>query len=270
MKITIAAVTDQGICRKSNQDSLLVQVLQTSRGKMAFAVLCDGMGGLARGELASKTVLQCFRSWTETELPYLCRNWKESVLWQQWERIITEQNQNLYQYGLERGIRLGTTVLVLLLTETQYYIMNVGDCRVYELTNKIQQLTTDQTVAANAVARGTLTKEQAQTAAYRHVLLQCCGASEQIVPEKICGRTPKEGIYLLCSDGFCHVLSEQEIYGLLQETPPLEENSLQHRIVMLVDRCKQRQEPDNISAAVVKLDGGRKNAGKWFPFGWKI
>ena len=56
MRFEIAADTDRGIVKETNQDSLLVKCFSTCKGDMAFAVLCDGMGGLSKGELASATV----------------------------------------------------------------------------------------------------------------------------------------------------------------------------------------------------------------------
>ncbi|MBQ7433885.1 MAG: serine/threonine-protein phosphatase [Lachnospiraceae bacterium] len=271
MNVMMAAVTDVGIQKKVNQDSLLIQNILTSQGRMVFAVLCDGMGGFKKGEVASKTLIQCFRNWVRQELPTLCRGkLREEHIWQQWEGILTEQNQKLRQYGKRQGIQLGTTVVVMLLTEKRYYIMNVGDSRAYQLKEKMKQLTTDQTFVADAVAKGYLTEDQAREDFRRHILLQCCGASDQIVPERISGITEQESVYLLCSDGFYHQLSVEECYELLQPRVLLAEAQMRQNAWMLMERCKQRQEKDNISVVLVKLCGGRKDAGKRCAFGWKI
>ena len=53
MNFLISANTDIGTTKQTNQDSLAVKILNTVQGRMVFAVLCDGMGGLANGEIAS-------------------------------------------------------------------------------------------------------------------------------------------------------------------------------------------------------------------------
>ena len=63
MNFVISASTDVGIRKKTNQDSVLVQVADTAMGKIAFGVMCDGMGGFAKGELASATLIKGFREW---------------------------------------------------------------------------------------------------------------------------------------------------------------------------------------------------------------
>ena len=72
MDFIVSATTDIGNIKDTNQDSYNVKVLNTEVGKMAFAVLCDGMGGLSKGEVASASVVKAFCSWVETRLPVLC------------------------------------------------------------------------------------------------------------------------------------------------------------------------------------------------------
>ena len=59
----IAAHSDVGIVKKTNQDSVLVKIAQTNHDKVCLCVVCDGMGGLADGELASATVIREFDQW---------------------------------------------------------------------------------------------------------------------------------------------------------------------------------------------------------------
>ena len=93
MNFIISANTDIGIAKDTNQDSLSVMVLNTPQGKMAFSILCDGMGGLAMGEVASAAVINAFRRWVYEELPKLCYAPLEDVtIRTQWEKIIQEQN----------------------------------------------------------------------------------------------------------------------------------------------------------------------------------
>ena len=71
MDFLISAHSDIGIKKSTNQDSVLIQVAQTKYGKVAFGVVCDGMGGLAKGELASATLIKEFAKWFMEDLKIL-------------------------------------------------------------------------------------------------------------------------------------------------------------------------------------------------------
>ena len=253
MNFIVSATTDIGISKSTNQDSLSVKVINTSIGRMVFAVLCDGMGGLAKGEVASATLIQAFDNWARNELPFLCNQpLEDAVIRSQWDRIITEQNNIIKTYGARQGVRLGTTAVVMLLTQTRYYIMNVGDSRAYELTNGLKQLTADQTFVAREVALGNMTEEQAAVDERRSVLLQCVGASDEVYPDMFFGDTMENAVYMLCSDGFRHEITGDEIYASLQPNLLLDEATMQQNTLNLIELNKQREERDNISVVLVR------------------
>ena len=253
MNFIISANTDIGISKSTNQDSLTTMVMNTPLGRMAFSVLCDGMGGLEKGEIASASVINAFRNWAITDLPQLCNApLEDTLIRSQWEKIITEQNQTIKTYGSRHGVRLGTTVVVMLLTQTRYYILNVGDSRAYELTTGIRQITSDQTFVAREVAMGNMTPEEAARDSRRNVLLQCVGASDNVYPDMFFGDVQQNAIYMLCSDGFRHEVTSDEIYAKLQPGVLFDDYTMQQNSISLIELNKQRQERDNISVALVR------------------
>lgn len=253
MNFLISGNTDIGTTKSTNQDSLSVKIINTNQGRMAFAILCDGMGGLDKGEVASASVIRAFDNWVRNELPVLCNAPIEDyVLRSQWEKIITEQNNTIKTYGARQGVRLGTTAVVLLLTERRYYILNIGDSRVYELSDTIRQLTADQTFVAREVSLGNMTEEQAAQDERRSVLLQCVGASDEVYPEMTFGETKANAVYMLCSDGFRHEITAAEIFEKLRPEMLLDENMMDVNVTSLIELNKQRQERDNISVAMVR------------------
>lgn len=253
MNFIVSANTDIGITKSTNQDSLSVKVLNTPQGRMAFAILCDGMGGLEKGEVASASVIRAFDNWVRNELPVLCNApIEDSVLRAQWERIILEQNNTIKAYGARQGVKLGTTAVVMLLTQTRYYIMNVGDSRAYELTENIKQLTADQTFVAREVQLGNMTVEQAQTDARRNVLLQCVGASEEVYPDMFFGAVRENAVYMLCSDGFRHEINPEEIFEKLQPGVLFDDVTMNRHTEELIEWNKRRMERDNISVVLVR------------------
>lgn len=253
MNYIIAADTDIGIVKNTNQDSFYSAVFSTKQGKIAFAVLCDGMGGLAKGEVASSTVIAAFTNWAKTRLPELSESEiADSVIRTEWCNIVTEYNDKIKVYGKKQGINLGTTITMLLLTDKRYYILNIGDTRCYEIASSVKVLTKDQTVVAREVELGILTEEQAKTDSRRSVLLQCIGASDAVYPEIIFGDTVQNAVYMLCSDGFRHEITEQEIYSYLNPDVMLSADGMKANIRALIETDKQRLERDNITAVTIR------------------
>lgn len=253
MNFIISANTDVGLTKDTNQDSLSVKVINTTQGRMVFAVLCDGMGGLSKGEVASAAVIRAFDNWARTELPQLCQaQIEDSTIRSQWEKITTEQNEIIKAYGAKQGVKLGTTVVTILITQERYYILNIGDSRAYELTSEIKQITQDQTFVAREVAIGNMTEEEAHTDSRRSVLLQCVGASDVVYPEFYFGEAQSNAIYMLCSDGFRHEITPEEIYEKLQPGVLMDEYQMSQNSEYLINLNKERMERDNISVALVR------------------
>lgn len=253
MNFIVSASADKGLVKETNQDSLSVKVINTNQGRMAFAIMCDGMGGLAKGEVASAAVIRAFDHWVYNKLPELCNQpLNEEVIKQQWEEVIQNQNKVIMAYGARQGVKLGTTVVVMLLTQTNYYIMNVGDSRAYELTTGITQITNDQTFVAREVALGNMTEEQAKVDPRRSVLLQCVGASQEVYPDMFVGQTQENAVYMLCCDGFRHEITPEEIYEKLQPGVLMDEYQMNQNALSLIELNKQRQERDNISVALIR------------------
>ncbi len=253
MNYIVSATTDIGIVKNTNQDSLSVKVIQTPIGRMSFSVLCDGMGGLALGEVASASVIRAFEQWVRNDLPVLCNApLNGQVLKAQWERILLDQNRAIKAYGAKQGVRLGTTAVIMLLTDSAYYVMNVGDSRAYEIAAEMNQITNDQTFVAREVALGNMTPEQAEVDERRSVLLQCIGASEEVYPDFFEGPAQQNASYMLCSDGFRHEITAEEIYEKFQPGVLFDEASMEQNTLELIELNKQRNERDNISVVLVR------------------
>lgn len=253
MNYIVAAATDIGITKQTNQDSYSVKAFNTPQGKMVFAILCDGMGGLEKGELASGTLVHAFNQWTEQRLPALSgAPIEDAVIRKEWVDIATEYNNKIKMYGRSSAINLGTTLTAMLLTEKRYYVINVGDTRAYEITDSANTITSDQTVVAREIALGNLTEEEAKTDPRRSVLLQCVGASDAIYPDMFFGATKKDAVYMLCSDGFRHEVTAEEIHAYLKPEVMMDFDGMQQNMKSLIELNKQRQETDNITVVTVR------------------
>lgn len=114
--------TNIGIKKNTNQDSVLIKKAKTSLGDIVMAVICDGMGGLAKGEVASASVIQMLNEWFNNDLKYMMQNtnFSLSLVANKIGDLIREKNTRILQYGKENNLNLGTTVTLLFIFNKLY------------------------------------------------------------------------------------------------------------------------------------------------------
>ncbi|WP_017471219.1 PP2C family protein-serine/threonine phosphatase [Amphibacillus jilinensis] len=250
MPFLSAYYIEKGREKPTNQDGLLIKTAKTNRGEIGLFVVCDGMGGLEKGELASATVIRGLSSWFSEQLPQLLEyNANPDRIWESFAQKIHLLNDKIVQYGETHHVQLGTTLTALLFIDTQCYVAQVGDSRAYLLDGRVDQLTADQTLVAREVARGSLSPDQAQTHPKRHVLLQCIGVQAQI--ELAMNQTDGQA-FLLCTDGFYHHLTDQELQLYLVDQELATREMGEQALGQLADRVVRRGESDDLSAIYIK------------------
>ena len=251
MNFIISYNTDKGIRKSTNQDALLMKVNNTPNGRVGLFVICDGMGGLDQGELASATVIRGLNKWYEEELEALLENGVPAIRKSLNEKIY-ELNMLLLNYSAENKVRLGTTLTIMLVIYDEITIFQVGDSRAYKIKDNIVILTKDQTLVAREVERGNITEEEAKNHPRRNVLLQCVGASPNMEPVITESRLEKDTVYMLCSDGMYHELSDDEFIKFFNPTVNINEKVMYENCKAAVELVKSRMEKDNISVMLIK------------------
>ncbi|WP_026652663.1 PP2C family protein-serine/threonine phosphatase [Butyrivibrio proteoclasticus] len=273
MKYKLCISTDKGIVKKVNQDAAMVKVANTERyGRIAMAVLCDGMGGLSCGEVASASAVGRFEKWFTSELPVILskKNVTEKLdevkisgsgveviedIKREWAILASEINAHLIKYGTDNGIVLGTTTVAFICIDRDYLIMNVGDSRLYSFDKKGDKLLThDQSVVQDMIDKGMMTQKEAEKSPQKSVLLQCIGASESVTPQFVDGKIKDLSSVLLCSDGFWRKLSMSEIKAVAMPKACTSETKMKEGLDGLVEKLKLRGEADNISAVLINID----------------
>lgn len=253
MKFLSVAHTDVGISKKINQDAFCLKVARTPNAAIAFAVLCDGMGGLKNGEYASALVVNAFSNWFEKELPPMIGKTLDlSKVTARWESLVKDQGRKIMDYGRQRGISLGTTLTAILIVNRAFAAVHVGDSRLYKISSAMQQLTKDQTVAAHEIELKRMTEEEAKTDRRSSVLLQCVGASKVITPFVVTGDVEENDVFMLCSDGFRHKISSEEMYGVIAPHLLTSEKVMKQSLIDLTELDKSRNEKDNITSILIK------------------
>lgn len=259
MEFKVTYHTDVGIRKKVNQDALLIKTARDSKGTIALFVVCDGMGGLSSGELASATVINYLSKWFDADLPILLKDTELQGIVSNLEEYLKDINEKIIEYGESNKVKLGTTLTLLLVIYDDYYIIQVGDSRAYKIDNNLELLTKDQTLVARELERGNITAEEAKIHPKRNVLLQCVGATKVIQPHITTGKIEKEKTYMLCTDGFYHEVSEDEIKDSFGYSCSNDESYMNRNIVKLVETVKSRGEVDNITVLLIKTKN-RKQA----------
>ena len=120
------------------------------------------------------------------------------------------------------------------------------------LTDMLYQLTKDQTYVQREIDNGRMTPEQAAVDPRRSVLLQCVGAGGSVVPDFFMGDLLPGQCFLMCSDGFIHMISPSEIYNRLSPAACVSSKVMNDGLAELTELCKERGEKDNMTALLIK------------------
>lgn len=257
MSFYIGAYTDIGTTRATNQDSLCIMQAETVIGDVCMAIVCDGMGGLEKGEIASASVIKAFERWFQEDLPVILKQqYDENEILDLWEKKVVYLSDRMKEYGMKHKLLLGTTFSGILFIGKKYLWMHVGDSRIYQITtNQVTQITSDHTVAAREVRNGTMTKEEAEHSKLKSKLTQCVGASQMLEPETGVGNLSKKDCFLLCSDGFYHKFREEDMKELYTDKYA-DDKKLEQICQRAVKNIMKLGEKDNISVAIIKYNRG--------------
>lgn len=233
-----AAATDTGVVRATNQDALHVD--------NQLAIIADGMGGHAAGEVASEIAVNIVRE-------DFARSGAVEGLHEAIEKanlaIIKDASDNPERFGM------GTTVIAVGITyDTEGVgsptLFNVGDSRAYQLRDgALRQLSDDHSVAEEWVRMGRLTPEEALTHPRRHQLTRALGVEEKLDIDVLSLDIHVGDRILLCSDGLTNELSNEEI-ARIASAP----NSLDAAVTELVNGAKRAGGNDNISVILLEFD----------------
>lgn len=259
MNYIAGSVSDTGIKRKNNQDSFCYELAEYQGEKLAYLVICDGMGGFSKGEIASAEVLKTFDNWLRIRLPDILKaGFSAEALREEWYALADAENRRISEYASANHLKMGTTLTAALFLGEQYYILHVGDCRLYEIRDtEVIQLTHDHTVTQREIDNGMLSPEDAETDSRQHILLQCLGAGRAIAPDFVVGTIRPGASYLMCSDGFRHKFSREEMRQQFNAADNPTKKKIEKNLTNAIECIKDRGETDNITAGLLVVNEGR-------------
>jgi serine/threonine protein phosphatase PrpC len=217
-------------------------------------VVCDGMGGQAAGEVASKMgvdiLLDYFRNQASAVGMQSLNGQNGSSGAQSLANAIQLANKTIFQAGQEQNGRngMGSTIVAALVRGNALAIAHVGDSRIYLVRQgTIQQLTQDHSLVMEQVRRGYITLEQAQQSEMQNIILRALG-SEEVVEADVDDLVAMPGdVLLMTSDGLTRYVPDDEILKIVLQ-PRLEKACGE-----LVKTARERGGDDNITCLLVRI-----------------
>lgn len=234
--------SDTGPVKKRNEDFYFCKLIADADGHdFTMVAIADGMGGYQGGDTASQIAIETLNQWWEKHIHKFLK--KRDVL----PKLIKEMTQlckKMNEELLRFGTKIGTTLSILILYKGRYAICHVGDSRIYqfkggnvgfqnffrskgqeesvnllkrqhtetlEMDVEMTQLTEDHSWVEQEIRKGRLTKEEARQHRKRNVLTQCLGIEKGVDPWSQLGFYQPSDLFLLCSDGFYSMFSNEEI-----------------------------------------------------------
>jgi protein phosphatase len=242
VQLSVGARSDVGMIRSGNEDNFFAEADE----RRGVFVVADGMGGHAAGEVASEMAVQIVARHLLTLTSVLDQHASETLA-----QSMRDANRAIYDRMLAEVDKqgMGTTASVLLLSDNQFLIGQIGDSRIYLLRDgALTQLTKDHSYVQEQVDAGLLTPEQARYHPYSNVITRCVGASENVEADIYAGEMKPGDVFLVASDGLTGMVDDRRLQQmLLARAGP-------GRIVdALIAEANGRGGLDNITAIVVQV-----------------
>ena len=236
------SATDVGRKRKINQDSIFASDKPVGNLPNLY-IVADGMGGHNAGDFASRYTVNTVREYiagSREKNPIKLIN--EAIQLAN-RGILKEASEHAEMYGM------GTTVVVTTIIDEYAYTANVGDSRLYLYDGGLKQITRDHSLVMEMVRLGEISKEEAKTHPDRHIITRAVGASDELNVDFFDYQMPPDSMILMCSDGLCTMVEDEEIQKVMAGSSDLEDKAKE-----LIEEANMNGGKDNIAVVIVKPD----------------
>src|ERR1017187_514187 len=219
--LEVVGRSDVGKVRPANEDSYGFDL------RHGVFVVCDGMGGHAAGEVASKIAVDAVLAYFRDHEPLAAdASLVDAPLGAQMlSDAVSKANECILEYadGHSAASGMGTTLVAARFIDGKFTIAHVGDSRIYLMRDgTLLQLTEDHSLVMEQVRRGVLTMEEAKKSARQHSITRVLG-TEDTFPTDFAEIPPQDGdVLLLTTDGILRHVEDDEIHKILATTHPLQ------------------------------------------------
>ncbi len=250
-RVRFAGKTDIGRVRAHNEDSLLVPK------EMPLAVVSDGMGGHASGDVASRITVETIDQYYRDTARSGPSTWPMKLPSLEIERqrmavAVQLANSNIFETAAADGSKkgMGCTVDAMFFSQGRFYIGHVGDSRVYRIRGSgIQALTEDHSFLNDFLRMKEMSSDEGINLPHKNVVVRALGLNEQVHVDVIHDEFKVGDLYMLCSDGLCGMLSDLEMREICTAS-----NSLDNACNELIKAANDAGGNDNITAILVRIE----------------
>ena len=235
-------ITDTGRLRMNNQDFVFCEENAVGSFPNLF-IVADGMGGHNAGDTASQLCVNLVAhqiEQTDKKTPVGI-----------FEEAVEIANRTIRQYSIEKPeyAGMGTTMVATTIYDDVAYVVNVGDSRLYQMTDVLRQITIDHSLVEEMVQSGEIRKDEMRTHPNKNIITRALGTDVSVQPDCFEIEVKPGDVFLLCSDGLTNMLEDFRIEEILREHG----DELEKAGKVLVDEANAAGGKDNISVVLVMV-----------------
>ena len=241
--------TDVGKKRKNNQDYFHIY-----NGKdYLSAVVCDGMGGAAGGNVASRLACEIYQ---ETLRSSLIGKDLYSITREEMVKILRLSvvcaNKAVYAKAQTDNecYGMGTTLVAFFSCPAINAAVNIGDSRLYTVSNHMAiQITKDHSLVQMLVDNGALSESEAAQHPKKNIILRALGVDDMVEPDMFFNI--EFDYILLCTDGLSNFVSRRDMEDIIYTQSRWRTITDEKRVKMLIDLANKKGGTDNITAVLI-------------------
>jgi PPM family protein phosphatase len=249
--LAIASATDPGMVRSHNEDSVAADAAN------GLLVLADGMGGYNAGEVASgmatTVIITEMQQMLTKAQPYeLDPKTRKQIGARMVREQVLKANTSIYQAAQSQPqyAGMGTTLVVCLFYDNKVLVAHLGDSRLYLARDgKFKQVTRDHSLLQEQIDSGLISAAQAKNAQHKNLVTKALGIDPSVEPEIHEYPVRVGDIFLLCSDGLCDMVDDEDI-GMAVQTFAANLEMAAHHLVQMANDNGGR---DNVSVILVRV-----------------
>ena len=234
------SITDTGVTREMNQDYYFAT--DTNLGNLPnLFIVADGMGGHKAGDYASRHTI-------ERVVASISRNSSEEpvtiiqeAISKANELLVAESNEDETKSGM------GTTLVIATLVGDKLIVANVGDSRLYVISDMVRQITRDHSLVDEMVRLGELNPSEARSHPDKNIITRAIGAQKNVKADFFEVELAKDEYVLMCTDGLTNMVRDEEILDIVRSEK--EPEAIAHKLVRMANNNGGR---DNITVTIIK------------------
>ena len=236
------SLTDVGRKRQLNEDYVCART--EAVGNLSnFFIVADGMGGHKAGDRASKETVEMMLEKIST-----VKDTDPKVILQ--EALNVANRKVFLDASASEDLEgMGTTVVAATIRDGKLLAMNVGDSRLYLISDgEIRQITMDHSLVEEMVRKGILAKEKARNHPKKNIITRAVGVAPTVEPDFFEVDLKAGDRILMCSDGLSNMLEDEELQKIVDSV-----GSLEDKAKLLVDAANVNGGKDNVSVILIEI-----------------